>query len=373
MIHQVVPMLHVSDAVGQHTMAVQDLLRARGVDSEVFVELEDPDTASRTRPFTEYPAAARPGDVLVYQFATASAMVDTMLGRRETLVVNYHNVTPPECFAPWDNALARHQVWARQQLRDLAARAVLGVAVSEVNRADLVGAGFVQTAVVPPVMAVPPVSGDLRPGRRGGARWLAVGRLAPNKAVEDIIAALLAYRILHDPGAGLLVIGRPSVPVYARALRRYAADLGLADAVRFAGRVDDRALTAAYDEADVLVVTSDHEGFCLPVAEAMARRVPVVAYRQGAVPEVLGEAGVLLDTKDPLTVAAAVHRLATDDAWRRERALAGVGRLQALDLGQAGERLVDLLVAVHERRSLPGNGARRRTSEPAPIGHGHAG
>lgn len=362
-------MLHVSDAVGQHTMAVQDLLRARGLGSEVFVELEDPDTVSRTRPFTDYPAVARPGDVLVYQFATASATVDTLLARRETLVVNYHNVTPPECFAPWDNALARHQVWAHQQLRSLAGRAVLGVAVSEVNRADLVTAGFVQTAVVPPVMGVPAVGGDLRPGRRRGARWLAVGRLAPNKAVEDIVAALLAYRALYDPEAGLLVIGRPSVPVYARALRRYAADLGLADAVGFAGRVDDRALTAAYDQADVLVVTSEHEGFCLPVAEAMARRVPIVAYRQGAVPEVLGEAGVLLDAKDPLTVAAAVHRLATDDRWRHERAMAGVARLESLDLGQAGPRLVDLLVAVHDRRPVLANGARRPASEPAPTGH----
>lgn len=367
MIHQVVPVLHRSDAVGQHTAAVQDALAGRGMTSEVFVELEDPQTAARTRPFADYPQVARPGDVLVYQFATASAMVDAILARRETLIVNYHNVTPPESFAPWDNALARHQLWARRQLRELAGRAALGVAVSETNRADLVEAGFARTAVVPPVMRMDPAGGDLRPGHHRGARWLAVGRLAPNKAVEDVIAALFAYRMVHDPEAVLLVIGRPAVPAYARALRRYAADLGVVDAVRFAGTVDADGLAAAYDHADVLLVLSDHEGFCLPLTEAMARRVPVVAYRQGAVPEVLGDAGVLLDVKDPLTVAAAVRRLAIDDAWRHERAMAGVARLEALDLGRSAERLVDLVVSLHDGASPPASGAgREAASAPAP-------
>ena len=353
MIHQLVPMLHVSDAVGQHTMAVQDALVARGLDSRVFVELEDLDTADRTQPYTDYPAVARPGDVLVYQLATASDLADWLAGRPETVVVNYHNVTPPDSFAPWDNALARHQLRARSQLEALATVAALGVAVSEVNRADLVAAGFARTAVVPPHMGIDPAAGDARPARRTGGRWLSVGRLAPNKAVEDAIAALLVARLGYDPEATLLVIGRPAVPVYADALRRYAADMGLADAVGFAGRVDDRALSAAYDQADVLLVMSEHEGFCLPVAEAMARMVPVVAYRQGAVPEVLGDAGVLLDAKDPATVARAVHRLQVDDAWRLDRVKAGRERLQALHLAGAGERLVDALVAVHDRAPWP--------------------
>lgn len=362
MIHQLVPMLHVSDAVGQHTMAVQDALVRRGLDSKIFVELEDPDTVDRAEPFAEH--AARPGDLLVYQFATASDLADALLGRPETVVVNYHNVTPPECFAPWDNALANHQVRARRQLEALSRTAALGVAVSEVNRQDLVGAGFTRTAVVPPVMAVSAVTGDARPARRQGSRWLSVGRLAPNKAVEDAILALFVHRRRHDPAATLLVVGRPSVETYARALRRYAADLGLADAVTFAGRIDDRALADAYDRADVLVVTSEHEGFCLPVTEAMARLVPVVAFRQGALPEVLGDAGVLLDAKDPAAVAEAVHRLQVDDAWRLDRVKAGHERLEALHLADAGERLADLLVAVHERAPWPAGvvetrGARR--------------
>lgn len=369
MIHQLVPMLHVSDAVGEHTMAVQDALVRRGMDSKVFVEIEDPDTADRTLPFAELGGALQRGDVVVYQFATASDLADWLVGRPETLVVNYHNVTPPESFAPWDNALARHQLRAREQLEALASEAALGVAVSEVNRDDLVAAGFPRTAVVPPVMALPVAGGDARSGRQRGARWLCVGRLAPNKALEDAILGLLAYRLRHDPEATLLVVGKPAVGTYARALRQFTADLGLLDAVTFAGRVDDRALSAAYDDADVLVVTSEHEGFCLPVTEAMARLVPVVAYRQGALPEVLGDAGVLLDAKDPLTVAEAVHRLQADDAWRLDRVKAGRERLEVLHLSDAADHLADLLMAVHDRAPWPAgvvetNGRRRLAWRP---------
>jgi L-malate glycosyltransferase len=349
-VHQFVPMLHVGDAVGQHTMAVQALLRARGIESEIYVELEDPDTADRTHPAAAYPGEASSGDVLVYQFATASDLAGWLADRSETLVVNYHNVTPPELFAPWDNELARHQVQAHFELARLADRAALGVAVSELNRADLVAAGFTATEVVPPVVGLLKAepSGDGGRAREKGARWLAVGRLAPNKAVEDTVAALLAYRIRHDPEAELLVVGKAALPAYSDALRRYVADLGLADAVHFAGKVDDQALAAAYATADVLVVTSEHEGFCLPVVEAMARDLPVVAYRQGALPEVLGEAGVLLETKDPVTLADAVHRVQVDERWRSGLVAAGRARLPALELADAGDRLVDLLMAVRD-------------------------
>ena len=142
------------------------------------------------------------------------------------------------------------------------------------------------------------------------------------------------------------MVGRPVVPAYSRALSHFVVELGLAGAVRFAGTLDDGALAAAYRESDVLVVSSEHEGFCLPVVEAMAFGLPAVAHRQGAVPDVLGDAGVLVDDKDPLTVADAVARLQTDAAWRQDRVEAGRRRLGALGLDDAGNRLVELLVAV---------------------------
>jgi glycosyltransferase involved in cell wall biosynthesis len=377
-VHQFVPMLHRGDAVGQHTLGVQAELSSRGIDSAIYVELDDPETAAVTRPARSYPDQARPGDVLVYQFATASDLAGWLGARPEPLVVNYHNVTPAPLFAPWDNELARHQVRAHVELTRLAGRSTLGVAVSEMNRCDLVDVGFAATAVVPPVLPVVPGGGGAIPGAdpdhnadagtpppRGGGRWLAVGRLAPNKAIEDVIAGLLAHRALYDAGAELRVVGKAAVPAYSTALRRYSADLGLAGAVDFAGRVDDEALVSAYRSADVLVVTSEHEGFCLPAVEAMIHGLPVVAYRQGAVPETLGGAGVLIDAKDPVSIAEAVHRLGSDHRFRADVVTAGFERLPALGLATAGARLADLLVAVRDRSGWPeGSGVEMTPTAP---------
>ena len=119
-VHQFVPMLHRADAVGRHTLRLHDVLTKRGVESRIYVELVDPETSSETRPYAAYADEARRGDVLLYQLATASAMASWLTGRAESLVVNYHNVTPPEYYAPWDNGLARHQLQAQSELRSLA-------------------------------------------------------------------------------------------------------------------------------------------------------------------------------------------------------------------------------------------------------------
>ena len=154
-IHQFVPMLHRGDAVGRHTMHLRDLMVARGIHSRIYVEKIDPETASECHLHSAFSDEREPGDVLLYQFATASVLAPWLIGRSETLVVNYHNVTPPEYYGAWDNGLARHQLKARSQLASLAPRTALGVAVSAFNEAELRSAGYVTTAVVPPAAMLP--------------------------------------------------------------------------------------------------------------------------------------------------------------------------------------------------------------------------
>lgn len=356
-VHQFVPMLHEGDAVGQHTVLVQDELRRRGVMSDIFVEKQDPATASRTRLAEEYETDERPEDLLLYQFATASPLATWLAARRQRVAVNYHNVTPPELVAAWDNALARAQLRAQGELAVLARRAELAVAVSEYNRTDLVRAGFKATEVIPP--ALRPGTLNAGPHSGGGAdagehspppassgprRWLCVGRVAPNKAFEIAIDALFFYRAKVDPDAQLVVVGSPAVESYVRALGAHGAHLGLADAVHLVGKISDEALRAAYEAAEVLVVTSQHEGFCVPLVEAMARSVPVVACPGGAIAEVLGDGGVLLADRNPLSICDAVTRLGAAD-HRRQVVEAGRARLAALDLDTAAARLADLLLS----------------------------
>ena len=351
-IHHFVPVLHRGDAVGRHTLRLREATRARGMESQVFVDTVDPDTSGETLPVLSYPERAQPGDVAVYQFATASAMATWLVARPETLVVNYHNITPPELMAPWDNHLALGQLQAQADLRALAPRTTLAVADSAYNETHLLEAGFATTAVISPSAALAVTDAGPRPatssgtGAGGGARWLAVGRVSPNKALEHTIAAFAVARAHHDPHATLTIVGKPATDTYVRALHRYVADLGLGAAVTFTGHARDDAVAAAYANADVLVVTSEHEGFGVPVVEAMAAGLPVVAFDRGALPEVLGDAGVLVSDKDPYTLAASIHALVGDRVRRAALVDAGRTRLATLDLDTAADRFIALVCAL---------------------------
>jgi glycosyltransferase involved in cell wall biosynthesis len=142
------------------------------------------------------------------------------------------------------------------------------------------------------------------------------------------------------------VVGRPIVPAYTRALVRFARELGVRDAVAFAGPLSDTDLVAALSQSDALVMASQHEGFGVPVLEAMSIGLPVVANRAGALPEIVGDGGLLVDATDPYALAGAVARVATDADLRSDLARAAARRVEALDLSSAGDRTADLLVAL---------------------------
>ena len=377
-IHLFVPMLHRRDAVGEHTRALRALLAADGVDCRIYIETPDPDTVDETRPYLEYVDDAEPGDVLVYQMATRSDMAGWLAARPEPVVVNYHSITPARSFAPWNNWIARHQAAAMVELANLAPTAALGIGVSEFDADELRAAGCAEVVVIPvanvrlpPTVPDPAAVAALERRAGDGPQWLSVGRLAPNKAHQDTIAALFVARATSAPDARLTIVGSPAEPAYARALRRYAAGLGIGGAVEFVTRLSDAELAARYVTTDVLVMLSEHEGFGVPLIEAMSHGLPVVAYAAGAVPEVVGDAGVLLDAKGPRRVAAEVAGLLSDAARSAALISAGRARPDTLGLDRAGSDLVAALRGVAgpvtDRHGDPAPGVALRSG--APLSH----
>jgi glycosyltransferase involved in cell wall biosynthesis len=229
------------------------------------------------------------------------------------------------------------------QLKQLAARAALGMAVSQYNEAELVEAGFPRTTVAPFLIDLRTL--DLEPDAAvkaaAGTTWLFVGRLAANKAQHDIVKAFAAYRRFHDTDAHLVLVGGGGDGKYGKTLTRFVHGLGLDDAVTIAGEISAEALAAYYEIADVFVSASEHEGFCVPLLEAMHHGVPIVAYAAAAIPETLGNAGLLLHDKDPCTVAAAVDRVVRDDALRRQLIDAGSRRVPTFDVARTGPVFID--------------------------------
>lgn len=345
-VHQLVPSFAPRNAIGNHVLQVQDVLRGMGLDSEIYVADAWREVAHLTRPFRELRGGD--GTWLLYQASTGSPVAEWLLERPEPLLVNYHNMTPAPLFEPWEPHVGVELRAGRRQLADLAARTELAIAVSRFNERELRDAGYRRTAVVPilfdPSTFDRAVDDALVARLRAGATtWLFVGRLAPNKAQHDLLEALAVYRRVYDPSARLRLVGGSSSPAYADAVDALVDALDLGGAVDRCGDVGDAELAAHYRSADVFVSASDHEGFCIPLLEAMHHDLPIVAFGSSAIPETLGGAGLCLERKDPGTVAAAVHRVVTDRSLRQALVDAGRRRLADFDLDASRARLAELI------------------------------
>lgn len=331
-IHHFTATLSPRDAVGAHTLAVDDLLRDLGHDVTLFAASVSPELKARARDYRDQPDVPPP-DVLIYQASTGSPVADLLLERTEPLILNYHNLTPAEHFDPWEPYIGAELDAGRRELVRLSRRAHCGVAVSHYNAGELVELGLDDVRVAP-VMFDPPAATPRREGADRGPTILFVGRLAPNKAQHDLIAAIALLRT-RRPDARLVLVGAASSGQYETALRTLASEM-CPGGVDMLGSVPHSELVEWYGRADVFLCLSEHEGFCVPVLEAMGAGLPVVAYSAAAVPETVGDAAVVIDDKRPTAVVAALERV-FDDADLRTY-LAAAGRHRAADFGPDASR-----------------------------------
>jgi L-malate glycosyltransferase len=328
---------------------VQDALRSAGIDSDVYAAEWDADVAGNVRPIADYSGDGT--SWLLYHASVGSHVGARFAEVDARKLVDYHNVTPHEFFDGWAPEITGLLVSGRHQLEDLAPVVRGGIADSHFNELELQRAGCADTAVVPVLVDVTrggqvvdvALLTELRSTKRG-ADWLFVGRLAPNKAQHELVKVFARYRREFDAHARLWIVGGESSVHYRVALDRLVADSGLHDAVVLTGSVGDAALGAYYEAADVFVCVSEHEGFCVPVLEAMAHDLPVVARASTAVPETVGDAGVLVAPDAPReTVAVAVARVLGDASARDALIAAGRRRVQHFSLPRGKARLLDAL------------------------------
>ncbi|HEY3832154.1 MAG TPA: glycosyltransferase family 4 protein [Acidimicrobiia bacterium] len=341
-LHQFLPALAPRDAIGAHTMKVREVLRAHGVESEIFAGEVHRDLRSEARSYKDWAG----GTPMLYHAAIGCALGDWIAHRDEPLLLDYHNITPPEFFEAWNPETGLLLAQGRAQLARVAPRAHAGLADSHYNACELVQFGLSDTTVVPVFIdpsrwgAIDRECRDQLRRTKRGTDWLFVGRLAANKAQHDLVCAFALYRSVWDPGARLWLVGGTSAGPYQIALEGLIERLDLGDSVRLAGSVPPGELGAYFDAADVFVCLSDHEGFCVPVIESMWWGKPVVAYAATAVPETVGDAAVLLEHKDFAAVCAAVDRVAHDRALRDALVERGHGRVDLF----APERTADTLL-----------------------------
>ncbi len=330
-VNQWVPAAHRGDAIGDSARRVRDLLRGMGHQSDVFALTVDDDMRDEVRPFADPDATS--GDVTIFHFALPSPMSMAFARLPRGRVLQYHNITPAHFFAPYDPGIFRIAALGRQELASLAQATDLALGDSEFNRRELVELGFGKTGVMPiaidtaRITTAPPHPALDKMLRDGLTNFLFVGRIVPNKRIEDIVRLAEQFKRYIDAHYRFIFVGRTDgVPRYYAAIRALVQRFEmLPDRFLFPGAVSDWELAAYYRTASVYISMSEHEGFCVPLLEAMAADVPVLAYASTAVPETLGGAGVLFEPKDMEYAAELLGQLAFDPDLRA-RVIAGQRR-----------------------------------------------
>ena len=324
-VHQLLAAASPGDAVTGQAFAWARLLEEWGHRGDIVAEHVDPRLSGRVRRLAEVGGLGE--GPLILHFSIWSAVVTAALRSSGPLAVCYHNVTPAELLRPYNPGLADDCDRARAELPRLAERATAMIADSTFNARELTRAGSPDATVVPLL-----IDTRLRAGVGRGADTpsvISVGRIVPNKRIEDVIRAFTLYQRELRPAATLtLVGGAGGFERYRAGLERLAERLGTSG-VRFAGWVSDAERDAAYGTADAYLCMSEHEGFCAPLIEAMTHGVPIVARDAGAVRETVGRAGLVID-HDVALAAEALREVVSRPEIRRGLAAASARRLEEL-------------------------------------------
>jgi glycosyltransferase involved in cell wall biosynthesis len=331
-VHQVLSSAGPFDAVGGQALRWQRLLEPLGLAGGLYSDIIDPRSKGMFKPIGTLDPAA--DDLLVIRYSAYRPALEALLELPQRKLLVYHNVTPPRYYWRHHPGVAVACAVGRDRLPRFAHAARVSTADSAFNARDLERVGAHDVRVVPILLDAAGLGARGRPPISEGPLVLVVGRYAPNKRHDLVLAAFAAYQRECSPEARLLCVGEPLTPAYLELVRELARATGARN-VELASGLSQPDLNAAYAEADVLLSMSEHEGFCVPLLEAFHFGVPVVARPLGAVPEVAGDAALWIDDPEAameppdLAVAAElIHLAVTDSELRDELRRRGRARLE---------------------------------------------
>lgn len=325
-IHQFHPTVSFGDGVSNQILSLQHLLRQMGYQSEIFCRQLPLQFEGKVREIKQYKRYSSPDNLLIlhYSLGYPADVWDWLQTLPDRKVVCYHNITPHHFFAGINETFYDAAQQGRQELPYLRPLTEAGWGDSLFNMQELADNGWERVGVLP-IVFVPKrytINADKKilECYRDKPTILYVSRISPNKKPEDVILTFYYLKQIR-PEAQLVLVGSASgMELYQEYLQALVNRLGLSDVV-FAGHVGDTEWAAYYRVAKIFISMSEHEGFGIPLLEAMYFSVPVVAYKAGAVADTLGGSGVLVTKKDYPAVAGLLDVLLSDETLR-ERIIA---------------------------------------------------
>lgn len=336
------------DGIGNHASALHNALQAKGVGTKIYARYVDPRLTHMGESIESYVPSS--DDVILHHLGAGSEINRKVSQYGLPVILNYHNITPPEFFAGYSSRLQENCRAGYEEVRALADKVQMAISDSAYNSAQLEKMGYTcPLHHIPIVMdfadyAKTPDAETVEKYTDGVKNIVFVGRISPNKKFEDLILDFYYYTRYFEPNSRLILVGNPrGFEGYYLKLRKLTKKLGLNNVV-FTGHIKFTQILAFYQVADLLLCESEHEGFCIPLVEAMYFGKPIVAYESSAVGETLGSGGILLKEKDPKLAAAVMDQVIRDEELRQKILQQQKLELQRFDPKKAVEAFIDILM-----------------------------
>lgn len=351
-IDQLVPAFHRGDAIGDSALHMKKFFLSQGFRAEIYCLNMDKGLEDQGALFSTF---EKPGtsDITILHYALPSPLTRAFENLPSCRVLLYHNLTPHEFFEGFSPEMTRIARLGREELGSLVPHVSVALADSEFNRQELVRAGYSKTEVFPLFVDFEKYGRPMNEFMHGLFRddrtnVLFVGRIVPNKKIDDLIRVIFYYKKYISPLVRLIIVGKTSsLPPYYASLVRLADEFYLKpEEICFTGHIPDDEMFALYRASDVFLSLSEHEGFGLPFIESMVFDLPIVAYDCTAVPFTLDGAGVLIENKRVAHVAELIEIVAHRKKLRQE-IIRGqrerLGRLKNVDSQKILFRMIDEL------------------------------
>lgn len=321
-IHQLLPCLRHGDAIGNHTLEIQRILQRWGHESQIYADDIHADMRQFAKSYTKLHGQNLKDAIVIYHFSVGSPVSDFVKSLPNKKLLIYHNITPGSFLCGYDDYIRDVLDRGREELRHFASLCDLALGDSEFNRQELEAFGFPKTGVLPIILDFEkynrsPDKGVMNRYQDGFRNILFVGRLVPNKCQEDVIQAFYMYQRYLQPRSRLFLIGLGGIERYDFMLDAFIRKLQL-DNVHLTGKVTDEELAAYYQIADLMLCMSEHEGFSVPMIEAMHAGIPILAYNATSIPYTLDSAGVLVNEKRYDEIAEMMDLLIENQPFREK-------------------------------------------------------
>lgn len=350
---QITSSLSYGDGVSNDCMAIKRVLTEAGYENELYAEVISPRVPAGTAKLIGEMSVDKE-DIILYHLSIGTDWNFKLASLPGRKVIRYHNITPPMFFDGYNQRAKEDCSYGLFGARYLAGKADCGIVDSAFNRQDLQNMGYTcEISVVPVVVPFDdynqaPDQATVDRFNDGRTNIIFVGRIAPNKCQEDIIKAFYLYKKQYDTDARLILVGScQGTETYYAQLQDYVKKLGAEDVI-FTGHIPFNQILAYYHTADAFLCMSEHEGFCIPLLEAMHFRVPIVAADYAAVGETLGDAGILLPEKNHALAAGVLNRIREDRGLREELQTREKERLKAFSYHTIKEKFLTEIKKVIE-------------------------